>query len=575
METKINLSSLDQLMEKQIAKFGIPGLGLAVVVGDEVVYEKGFGVKDIETKAPVNPKSMFAIGSASKAFTTMGLALLVDRGLLDWDKPVRDYIPEFALYDKFATERMSARDLVCHRSGLPRHDLLWYGSTATRKDMFDRLRYLVPNKDFRTYMQYQNLMFLAAGVLIEHLSGKTWEKFTEEEIFAPLGMKRSNVSVTAMAKDKNAAKPYEALLTPLKEVPYRNIDAIGPAGSINSTIEDMTKWLRLHLNDGMFEGKQIVSKANLAEMHNPNMVITGDFFSALAGSEEVFNSSYGLGWFIETYRGYKSVHHGGHIDGFTAHVAFLPQKKIGVVALMNLGGSGFGFVPAYHVYDVLTGQKPVNWAGRIHTEFKKSLATLKASRKTSADQRQKGTRPSHKLDAYVGKFNHPGYGDLTITLKDGKLSMRYNTLDFALKHYHYDIFEGSSPEMEEATLKPSFISDLQGMISEIRLALEPNVEAATFKRVASDELKKPAYLKQFVGKYLLQEQEIEVSLNSAGKLVAALPGEPPLELEPFAEMVFKAKEMPGGSLEFVKNTKGKVDKLKVIQPMMTLEAKKK
>ena len=244
------LEGFPNFIEKARKALKVQGTAIAVIKENEVVHCQGYGLRDVKNNLPVDADTIFAIGSSSKAFTTLGMGILVDQGKLDWDKPVREYIPTFKLYDAFATDRMTPRDLVCHRSGLPRHDLMWYGTAKSRKEILDRLQYLEPNKDFRTYLQYQNLMFMTAGYLIEVVSGKTWEEFTRSEIFARLGMTRSNCSVEDTKMLQNYSLPYSEEKKKVKETPFRNIDTIGPAGSINASLNDMIQWAMLHLNDG-------------------------------------------------------------------------------------------------------------------------------------------------------------------------------------------------------------------------------------------------------------------------------------------------------------------------------------
>lgn len=255
--------------------WNVPGLAIAIVKDDEVIYSGGFGHRNIEGNLPVTPNTIFAIGSSTKAFTALGLGILVDDGKLDLDKPVHEYLPDFRLYNRFATEKMTPRDLVTHRSGLPRHDLMWYGSGFTSEEMYKRLRYLQPSKDFRETWQYQNLMYMTAGYLIEQISGNAWEDFTRERIFTPLGMERSNFSVDVSARASDHARPYRLNDEKVPdEIPFRNISEIGPAGSINSSVAEMANWVKLNLSGGQFDDTTVVSSSVLQDMHTPHMVLS-------------------------------------------------------------------------------------------------------------------------------------------------------------------------------------------------------------------------------------------------------------------------------------------------------------
>lgn len=568
-------TDISTFMQAEINKWNIPGMALSIVTKDKVLFSQGFGLRDKDQGKPVDEKTLFAIGSASKAFTTMNMGILVDRGLLSWDAPLRDFLPTFKLHDPVATERMTPRDLVCHRSGLPRHDLMWYGSSLSRKELFERLKYLRPNKDFRSYMQYQNLMFMAAGYLVEVVSGMTWEAFCQKEIFDALGMRRSNLSVDVMARDDNASCAYVEKKAGLEAVPYRNLDAIGPAGSINSCIDDMSKWVQLHLNAGEFGGRRLISKANLEEMHAPNMVITGTFFKDLAGSNEIINGSYGLGWFVETYRGMKSVHHGGHIDGFTAQVGFLPNEGIGVVVLTNIDGSSFGFVPSYYVFDRMMHLEPVDWSSRLLEQKKKAKAASENAESFAEEIRHKDTVPSHPLQAYAGTYFNPGYGDLIVKFIDGSLAAEYNGMAFTLCHYHYDIFEARSSEIEENILKLSFSTDAMGIINKLSAPFEPMVDEIIFTREADEALQTRAFLQPLSGVYDLAGKDLLLSLKGEYTLVSSVDGQAELELLPYTESIFKVKGMPGVFYLFNHCADDTLAGITIIQPGAVFHAEKK
>ena len=258
-------------MDSEMKRWEVPGMGIGIYKDGKVLFSEGFGYRNLEKKLPVTPNTIFAIGSASKAFTTMDVQILVDEGKVEWDKPVQTYLPDFELKDEVATARMTVRDLVCHRSGLPRHDGLWYGTSLTREDIYQRLRYLDFSADFRSTLQYNNLMFLTAGYLVGKLTNSSWEEFTRQRIFAPLGMASSNCSVEDSKKSEDYSSPYQRREGKVEEVPFRNINNIGPAGSINSNVNDMLKWVEFHLNKGKVGDKQIVSEAGQREVYTPAM----------------------------------------------------------------------------------------------------------------------------------------------------------------------------------------------------------------------------------------------------------------------------------------------------------------
>ncbi len=385
------LEGFDQIAEDALKALKVTGAAMAVVKNDKVVYAKGFGYKDVENKIPATPDTIFAIGSSSKAFTVFALGRLVDEGKLEWEAPVRNYIPWFKLYDKEAGARLSVRDLVTHRSGLPRHDLLWYNNkTASREDLVRALAYLPPTADLREKWQYNNLMFLTAGYLLETLTGKPWEDAVRSLVFEPLGMKRSNFSVLDSQKDSDFAFPYNFVDKAYEKLPFRDITNVGPAGSINSSVNEMARWVAVHLADGKFEGRDLLSSSTVSDMHNPHMV-TG----AVSSSPDIAATAYAMGWFTDVYRGHRRVHHGGNIDGFSAQVAFLPDDGLGFVVLTNMNGTSYPELLVRTATDKIPGLEAHDWIGDAVKHRKRPRAQSRRPRKENHPQGPRHeTRPS-------------------------------------------------------------------------------------------------------------------------------------------------------------------------------------
>ena len=434
-----SLDGIDVFIEAQMKEWKVPGMSLAIVQGGKIVLSKGYGFRDVEKKLPVTTKSLFAIGSITKSFTVTVMGMLADEGKMEWDKPVREYLPRFRLYDPLASERMTLRDLVTHRSGLPRHDALWYNSPLTRPELFERLRYLEPSKDFRERYQYNNLMFMSAGILAQELSGMRWEDLVRERIFKPLGMASSNFSVVDSQKSDDFAQPYALAKEELKKVPFRNIDQVGPAGSINSSAEDMSRYLLLHMNRGRIEGRQLLSEANALQMQTPQMVIQGPLTF-----KELGYTSYGMAFTIGAYQGHTMVQHGGAIDGFLALLTFLPQGNVGIVVLTNGSGTPFTNVMNFNVMDRLLGLEKVDWSTRYRERQRKQQAAEEAAKQKGYTAPRPGTKPSHEIKEFAGDYEHPGYGILRIDIEGDALKLTYNDITSPLRHYHYDIFESRS-----------------------------------------------------------------------------------------------------------------------------------
>jgi CubicO group peptidase (beta-lactamase class C family) len=559
------LKGLDEYISKTMADWKVPGLAVAVIKDGKTIFSKGFGYRDVEKKLPVTPNTIFAIGSTTKAFAATSVALMVDDGKLEWDKPVKSYIPTFKLHDTFATERMSPRDLLCHRSGLPRHDLMWYNSTFTRREMLDRLQYLEPNRDFRTYFQYQNLMYMTAGYLAGEAAGMSWEGLVRQRIFEPLGMTSSNFSVEDTQKTADFALPYEEKDEVVKEIPFRNITEVGPAGSINSSVSELVNWVLLQLNKGKHGETRLISEAALKQIHNPQMTIEDPLWTELMQAEYIM---YGLGWFIQPLQGHTLIHHGGNIDGFSAFVSFMPDQNTGVITLSNLNGTFGPQAIAYHIYDLLLGVEPIDWSGKYKTIIDKLKAVQEEGKAKSAADRKSDTQPSHSLDSYVGEYEHPGYGVLSITKKDGGLTATYNAIPMPMEHYHYDIFEGVPQEIE-MRFKIFFYGDVKGNIDRLAIQLEPSVKESVFTRMPDKSMKEAGFLSTFVGKYeLMPGVALEVSLRGADTLIVTVPGQPTAELVPYQGTTFNIKGASGFSIEF------KGEEAVVTQPNGVFVAKK-
>jgi len=406
------LEGFDDLVRQAIEDFNVPGLGIAVVAGGEVVYAEGFGHRDVENNLPMTSDSLFAIGSTTKAMTVTVLGMLVDEGRLEWDTPLRVYLPGFRLRDPLITERITPRDLVTHRSGLPRHDLVWYNNDhSTRAEIVAQLAYLELTEDLRSKFQYNNLMYMTAGYLAGQLSDTSWEYLVRERLFEPLGMQRTNFSVEDSEKDADHALPYrENDDDEIERIPFRNIDLVGPAGSVNSGVNEMVRWLLFNLHGGKVDDHQLINSTTLADIHSPHMT-TG----ATPDRPDVSVATYGMGWGIATYRGHRRISHGGGIDGFITSVMFFPDADLGIVAFNNRG-SGLPQLVAQHAADRILGLEKVDWIGEALEERKKAKAESDQAEEKKEATRIAGTAVTHPLADYAGEYANPGYGTLGITV---------------------------------------------------------------------------------------------------------------------------------------------------------------
>jgi len=570
-EASAALQGFDDVVTAAMKEFKVPGLAMAIVKDGKVVLSKGYGLRDTERSLPVTPQTLFAIGSATKAFTTFVLATLVDEGKLEWDEPVQTYIPSFKLQDSFASARITPRDLVTHRSGLPRHDLVWYNSDMTREEMVARLAHLEPYRDLRSEYHYQNLMYLTAGYLAERVTGRPWEDLVRERIFDPLDMTRSNFSVAESQKAADFALPYEEKDDLVKVMPFRDITNVGPAGSINSSIDEMIRWVQVHLNRGMAGDRRMVGEATLVDMHTPRMAI-----SVPPDEPETPEISYALGWFVEPYRGHNRIHHGGNIDGFSALVSILPQDGIGMVVLTNLNGNPMPGLVMRHAIDRLLKLEPRDWIGEAQARRLKRKEANKEAEKKKETVRKSGTKPAHSLSDYAGEYGNPGYGLLRVAAEGGRLTLTYNNIVTPLEHWHYEVFEAGK-DAKDLTLegvKFMFLTNMKGEVDAVQTPFEPEVKDIVFTRRPDARLLDPVYLRQFTGQYELVERTVTIELKGR-TLTVNLPGQPQYELVPDRGTEFNLKGMSGYSVRFTVHPKDGVTEAVFNQPNGVFTAKRK
>ena len=564
------LEGFDKVAEEGLKALKVPGLAIAVIKDDKVVYARGFGYKDVETKLPVTPDTIFAIGSSSKAFTVFALGKLVDEGKVEWDKPVRNYIPWFRLYDQSAGERLTVRDLVMHDSGLPRHDLVWYNNQkVTREELVRRLPYLQPSADLREKWQYNNLMYLTAGYLVEQLTGKRWEDAVRSLVFEPLGMKRANFSVLESQKDADFSFPYVTDDKGIKKIPFRDITIIGPAGSINASVNEMARWAIVHLNNGKSGGAQLINTATVADMHTSHVALGVE-----STTPEILAEAYGMGWFTDVYRGHRRYHHGGNIDGFSAMVSLLPNDGLGFVVLTNKNGTGLTELLIRTAIDRVLGLEAVDWIGDAAKRQAEGEAVGKKAEEKKATRRRPGTVPAHKLDEYAGDYRHPGYGDLKVTLKGSQLGFIYNSIATPLAHWHYETFNGGKaedPAFED--MKLTFRTDVNGNVVGIAIPFEPSLDDIYFDKKPDARLSDPAYLKSLVGAYTLASQTVTVSLKGNG-LTIYVPGQPVYDLVPEVGGEFSLKQAKIIRVRFQEDAKAQVTGVEVSQPGGVFEYKR-
>ncbi|MEO0288133.1 MAG: serine hydrolase [candidate division WOR-3 bacterium] len=555
------LEKIDLFIDSMLKVHNGVGLSIGIVYKDSLVYAKGYGYSDYENKKRVTENTLFAIGSCTKSFTATAISILVQDGKIDFDKPLKDYLPDFQLYDDVSEKIATPLDILTHRIGLPRHDLMWYGSNFSREDIYKRLKYLKPNCSIRTKFQYQNHMYLVAGYLVERVSGESWENFVHERILKPLKMDRTNFSTEVMKKENDFAYPYYSDGKKIVKMSFREFMAMGPAGTINSNAIDMSKWLIFILNKG--KGKDILSSDYIDNMITPKMIVTEK-----SNYPERSFRTYGLGWFIEYYRGKYHIFHGGNIDGFSAHMGIFPDDSFGVVVLSNTNNSSIPFLVEMFVSELMLGLDPTPWSDRL-----KEMENMNLSKSKKDEYGKKGAKPSHPLKEYAGVYENRGYGKLKVEYKDNKLILKFNEMEMKLTHFHYDVFTAKSDGIIEMDTKISFETDKDGIITKLYFPVEPLTDDIVFERVVEGDLSSITYLKRFEGKYILENDTLEILLTKDQFLTLNLKGQQSMKIVPKSKNYFEFKELKGFFARFNEKDE-KILNVDIIQPNGTFTFKK-
>lgn len=486
-------SALDRLVERlpryvqeRMEQFEIPGMAVAVVQRKRVIFSHGYGIKRLGFPDKVRDSTLFPIASTSKAFTATAVGMLVDEGKLDWDRPVRHDYPEFDLLDPVASQLLTLRDMACHRSGLPRHDVLWYQAPYSQQELIRRLRYLEPSASFREKWQYQNLMYMTIGHVISRACGQPWYDFIRERIFEPLDMAASRFSTPESESSADYAFPHAHVDGQLAQCAFYREAEPTADGSIVTNVRDMARWLMLNLNAGSSQGHRIISTEQLKNLHTPHMIVPDGEGYGLAG---IPFSTYGLGWSIDPYRGLRMINHDGAIDGFGAMVALVPDHELGIVVLANSDSAWYANTAIRnYIVDGAAGLDSIDWATRMQEHHDRDDDDVRAARSQHQQNRVPNTQPSHPLEDYAGRYQHPGYGMIEVQAVSGKLAISHYAFSVMATHYHYDMFDAPPAAAIDPT-KPVLIAfsvNEAGVIDQVRIRLEPDphVEPILFGRLS-------------------------------------------------------------------------------------------
>ena len=439
VSAQADLKKLDAYYARALKAWNVPGMSIAIVKDGKVVFSKGYGVREKGTNEIPDGKTLYAIASNTKAFTAAAIAQLVDEGKLSWDDKVREHLPYFALYDPWVSAQTTIRDLLSHRVGLRTFsgDILWYRSELTAEEILERVRYLPKNYDFRAGYGYSNVMYLAAGEVIEAVSGESWHDYIHHHFFEPLRMQRSVTSVKDLEEMDNVATPHKLAGDVHEPMPWEEWATVAAMGGIISSAEDMARWMIMNLENGVVNGDTLFSHQSRNTMWTPHNIFAVDHTD---GDQATHFRGYALGWTVSDYHGHFRVGHTGGYSGMLSAVTLIPDQRLGVVILTN-GLKGIYTPLINYTIDAFLGQPTKDWSAE-------ALARANTYADERIDERKRariaGTKPTLPLDSYAGTYSTPVYGNIEVQHKGGKLHLTFeHTPDLAatLEHWHQDVWE--------------------------------------------------------------------------------------------------------------------------------------
>ena len=548
-ETALDLDDLRQEIAEAAQRLNVPAAQVTIVKQGKVLFAGGVGKAEVESGRGVTEHTVFAHGSTGKAFTATLVGTLVDEGLVKWDDKVRDLIPDFRLADPIATQLLTVRDLLTHRSGLPRHEFhhLAYPE-QDRAEVVRRLRYMEPSKEIRELFQYCNYGFLVAGHIVEVVTGSTFEEQLRKRILEPAGMTDTVVGTAGILDVADRALPYDHKDGEFKRLNYRTMANMTPAGGLFASASDVSRWLLLQLGGGEVDGVRVISEASLKETHKLQMAMVSPLEGGMPDSPTKVNG-YGFGWMIGTYRGRTYVEHGGGIDGFTTSFAQLPDEGIGVGVCGNRA-SGLPIAVVWQIFDRLLGLEKKDFVGVIAEQFEKMQA--QAQEQGKAKKVVENAPAAHPVSAYAGAYEHPGYGTLQVAEADGKLAVTLGDIKFTTEHRHFETWDLTFEDLGQLKFELNFLTDGSGDVSGAAVNFEASINPIKFEKGADERSRDQAFLDKLAGAYTLGPVTVEVKVEAGPKLVAYQNGNR-VDLEPASGLKYKVPAAPGLVLEFVMN----------------------
>lgn len=436
------VKEFDTYADAAIKQWNVPGVALAVVKDGKVLLSKGYGVRELGKPDPITNETLFACASTTKAMTAVCMGILVDEGKVKWDDKVMEYLPEYQLYDPWVTRELRIRDLFIHNSGVGNADFVWSIMDIPPSEILHKMRDVKPSYSMRSSFIYQNIFYIAAGEVIRKITGKAWETYIQERIFTPLGMKRS-APMRRMAVDNNMVKPHDRVENVIVPIGYTKDDAVGPAGSVWASIDDMAKWMSCMLDSSKYSGGRLLTAKTWAEMFKPQTLVPlSEFYPTMQIIKPNW-TTYGLGWFQHDYKGMKINYHTGSLAGLTAIHAQLPDSKLGIYIFGNLDHAEVRHALVYRCFDTFALGGNRDWSSEFKTLYGKATDAAVKAEKDFEAKRVMNTKPTFPIETYAGTYTHPLYGTVEIKTQGDQLLVNMNNfVSLKLDHWHYDTFRG-------------------------------------------------------------------------------------------------------------------------------------
>lgn len=571
-------AGLDTAFARVLKDWKCAGFAVAVVEKDKVVYAKGFGYADVEHKIPVTAHTQFAAGSCTKAFTCAALGILQEEDKLEFNRPVRDYLPQLKFYNDEMNKSLTVRDLMCHRTGLPRHDAAWaLFATSSTDTLLKRIQFLEPNYGIREKWQYNNLMYMALGKLVEKLSGKSYREFLREKIIRPLGITNFNFSVDTMAIAGDRAFGYTVSEEDkLIKLDYANLDVMSAVGGINTSVSEMAKWVMLWVNNGVYKGQRILPADYVREAISSQMVVREGV--PAANNPTLHFENYGLGWFLSSYRGHYRVEHGGNIAGFSSNACFFPTDGVGIVVFCNQEVSRVPSVVRNLIADRMLNAPYKDWQTYLNSSDQAGKMAAENAKAQLAVQKPASAKSAHELDEYEGFYTHGGYGTIEITLQNDSLFAVFPQTKWLLKPYNHDVFDAFSYDNKTGMTgdgigkRVVFNQNAGDEIASASIAFEPDLlRPIEFAWTPKTKKLPKSVLQTYIGEYNLSGTKLSIVLKNNETLFLTIPNQPSWELESVGKGKFRLKGMVGYSLAFSQD----VSELFLTQPNGRFKALKK